>query len=71
MTMFHLNVSNASTTLADEKGQQCSDVLEAIVLAKNALDALAAAGASKMPWIEVADEGGNILATVRWDERPN
>ena len=72
MSRFHLDIRNAITILTDKSGRECDSMLEAMALAKAALEALAAAGAPEdCPWIEVSDARGSILATVRLDERPN
>ena len=72
MRRFHFDIRNPIAFLADKKGRQCGNVLEAVVLAKSALQAFAANGVtSTVPWIEIADERGNLVATVRLDECMN
>ncbi|HVW72480.1 MAG TPA: hypothetical protein VHC39_02485 [Rhizomicrobium sp.] len=70
MNRFHFRIRNAFAALSDRKGRHCDNVLEAIVLARSALDVFAADCVEcAMPWIEIADERGNLVATVRLDER--
>lgn len=72
MSIFHFDIRNAIAVLADENGRQCANVLEAVVLAKSALQAFAREGERKTsPWIEIADEKGRLVATVRLDELKN
>ena len=70
MAIFHLDIRNAISFLADDQGRDCAGVLEAVALAKTALAAMDGV-TNASPWIEIADERGNILAVVRHDERPN
>lgn len=72
MSIFHFDIRNAIAVLTDEKGRQCADVLEAVVLAKSALQAFALEAERRTsPWIEIADEEGRVVATVRLDELKN
>ena len=72
MHRYHFDVRNEFAALADKKGRHCDSVLEAMVLAKSALVVLADEGLlDPLPWIEIADEDGRIVATVRVDEIPN
>jgi hypothetical protein len=72
MRRFHFGIRNAFTALSDRKGRHCANVLEAIVLARSALEVFAADCVEcAMPWIEIADERGNLVATVRLDESRN
>ena len=72
MGRYRFDIRNAVAFLADKKGRVCSGVLEAMALAKSALQTLPADGMScGMPWIEIADEKGRVVATVRLDELRN
>lgn len=72
MHRYHFDVRSTFAVLADKKGRHCDGVLEAMVLAKSALVMLAEDGSlDQVPWIEIADEQGRIVATVRVDELKN
>ena len=72
MHRYHFDVRNEYAALADKKGRHCDSVLEAMVLAKSALTMLAEdESLDPLPWIEIADEQGCIVATVRVDEIQN
>ena len=72
MHRYHFDVRNEFAALADKRGRHCDSVLEAMVLAKSALVLLAEdASLEPLPWIEIADETGRIVATVRVDEIQN
>jgi hypothetical protein len=72
MHRFHFDIRDDFSVLADKNGRQCANVLEAVVLAKSALETLAIDGVIRTgPWIEIADEAGNLVATVRLNELRN
>lgn len=70
MILFHFDIRNSSSLLTDKKGRYCANVLEAMVLAKTALETLDRDDATP-PWIEIADEQRKLVATVRLDEIRN
>lgn len=70
MRLYHFDIRNDLVALADKRGRHCADVLEAMALAKAALETVAADGMEcAVPWIEIADEAGNLVAVVHLDER--
>jgi hypothetical protein len=72
MILFHFDIRNSSALLADKKGRYCANVLEAMTLAKAALETLDAESVTAgAPWIEIADEQRKPVATVRLDEVRN
>ena len=72
MNRFHFDIRDNRDILFDDKGRHCANVLEAMMVAKSALEALVAEGeVERSLWIEIADEKGDLVATVRLDEVMN
>ena len=69
MPIFHFDVLNRVSRLADKHGKPCPGSLEAIALAKAALRQLAEETSTEgVPWIENSNARGEYIATVHLHE---